>query len=187
MSSASRWKCSIELSLVSTTSMSLAWLNIASICRIAVSVGPRSPRAIRSRTRSAAISTGHTTRSVVTLAPLLLAMSRNRLRWSSALNDPTAITSLPVARAAVTAAPIAEYACTIASLVRSPADVRPAAPSSSANVSDAKLTASHRSTIRWANVDFPAPGTPQTIMRCRASMTGSSKSIRRFNQLTGIW
>ncbi len=145
--------------------MSLARFSSASIWSIAFSVGPRSPNANRERMRFAAVSMGQTMRSVVTLARELVAIFRNCRRCSSALNDPTATTSLFVAREAVTATSIAEYACTIASLLRSPEAVRAAAPNSSAKVSDAKLTAFHRSTTRSANVDFPAPGMPQVIMR----------------------
>jgi hypothetical protein len=132
---------------------------------MASAVGPRSPEESRERTRFAAVSIGQTMRSVTTLAPELVAMSRNRLRCSSDLNDPTATTSLFVARECFTAAPITEYAYTIASLLRSPEAVRAAAPNCSAKVSDANLTAPHRSATRIANVDFPEPGIPQTIMR----------------------
>ena len=174
MVSVRRWNCSIVVSLVSTTSMSFARFSSASIRCIAFAVGPRSPKAFRVCMRLATVSIGQTIRSVVTLAPPLAAIFRYRRRCSSDLNDPTATTSLFVARESVTAAAIAEYACKIASLLRSPEAVRAAVPSSSAKVSDAKLTAFHRSTVRRANVDFPAPGTPQTIMRCRLSIPCSS-------------
>jgi hypothetical protein len=132
---------------------------------MASSVGPRSPEASRERTRCAAVSTGQRMRSIVTLAQALVAISRKRRRCSSDLNDPTAMTSLYLDSASATAAAIAPYACTIASLLRSPAAVRAAAPRASAKVSDAKLTAFQRSTARRANVDFPAPGMPHTIRR----------------------
>jgi hypothetical protein len=128
---------------------------------MASAVGPRSPKASRERTRFAAVSSGQTIRSVVTLAPTFVAISLNRRRCSSDLNDPTAITSLFLARESVTAAPIAEYACSIASLLRSPEAVRAVSPNTSAKVSDAKLTAPHRSAARSAGVDFPDPGEPK--------------------------
>jgi hypothetical protein len=84
-------------------------------------------------------------RSVITLAPALVAISRKRPRCSSDLNDPTAITNPRLDGASATAAAIAEYACTIASLLRSPEAVRAAAPNASAKGSDAKLIAPHRS------------------------------------------
>jgi hypothetical protein len=145
--------------------MSVARLSAASIWSMASALGPRSPEASRSCTRFAAASIGQTTRSVVTLAPAPVAISRNRRRCSSDRNEPTATTRWLRARASVTAAAIAEYACAIASLLRSPEAVRAAAPNSSANVSDAKLTAPPRSTARCASVDFPDPGTPQTMTR----------------------
>ena len=166
-----RWKSSMDESLVKTKSMSSARLSPSSICRMAFSSGPRSPSASRARMRLAAISTGQTTRKVVTLAPELFAITRKRLRCSSHLNEPTAMTSLFVVRASRTAAPMAEYACAMASLVRSPEALRAAAPNCSAKVSDANLTAPHRSAARNANVDFPEPGTPETIRRRRPSTT----------------
>src|SRR5262249_18114014 len=74
--------------------------------------------------------------SLVKIASIWLA------RFSSAS---TAITNPRLDRTSATAAAIAEDACTIASLLRSPEAVRAAAPNASAQVSDAKLIAPHRS------------------------------------------
>jgi hypothetical protein len=154
---------------------------------MASAVGPRSPEESRERTRFAAVSIGQTMRSVTTLAPELVAMSRNRIRCPSDLNDPTATTSLFVARESLTAAPITEYACTIASLLRSPEAVRAAAPNCSAKVSDANLTAPHRSATRSANVDFPEPGIPQTIMRRgRPTLSSMKKQCHAAHTITSV-
>src|SRR5262249_23861545 len=142
-------------------SMSSAPLSQSAIRRMAFSSGPRSPSASRERMRLAAISTGQTTRKVVTLALQLFAIARKRLRCSSDLNDPTATTNQPLDRTFSTAAPIAEYAYAIDSGLRSPDGLRAAAPNASAKVSDAKVIASHRFTARSEKLDFPAPGTPQ--------------------------
>src|SRR5262245_20408402 len=147
---------------------------------MASAVGPRSPEASRERTRCADISMGQRMRSVVTLAPALVAISRKRRRCSSDLNDPTATTSLYLDSATATAAAIAEYACAMASLLRSPEAVRAAAPNASAKVSDAELTACHCPAARRANVDFPAPGMPQTIRRRRLCMREAAASRRLF-------
>ena len=177
-----RSKRSTDKSFGNTISMSLAQFSSASIWSMAFSSGPRSPDANRERMRFTAVSKAQTIRNAVTPAPEHLAISRNRLRCSSDRNDPTATTNLFAERASATAAPIAAYACTIASLLRSPEAVRAAAPNSSANVSDAKPIAPQRSTARCAKVDFPAPGTPQTMIKRDVFMTFSPKAapLRSF-------
>lgn len=95
------------------------------------------------------------------------------------------MTRLWLDSASATADAIAEYACVMASLLKSPEAVRAAAPNVSAKVSDAKLTASQRSTARWANVDFPAPGMPQR-MRRRCLCMREFTSLRPYDVVGAV-
>jgi len=81
---------------------------------------------------------------------------------------------------------MAGYAYMIASGVRSPEGPRATGPNVSAKVSDAKQIASHRFTACSAKLDFPAPGTPQTIIRWALLTMVAFLLSRQANEYTGI-